>query len=112
GWRWCSKCQTLGYGLGSSPGACAAGGQHDYTHSGQYVLANFGSDLTYLLGSDRHVHDTFDDDARNVHISVDAIDSAGGTATITLGRRLGLSPHAPAVLHPFAGRTVEAHYTE
>jgi hypothetical protein len=109
GWRWCGKCQTLGYGLGSSPGACAAGAMHDYTHSGQYVLANFGSDLSYLLGADRHVNDTFDDAARNVRISVDAIDTAGGTATISLGRRPGLSPHVPAVLHPFASRAVEVY---
>jgi hypothetical protein len=82
---------------------------HDYTHSGQYVLANFGSDLSYLLGADRHVHDTFDDVARNVHISVDAIDAAGGSATISLGRLPGLSPHVPAVLHPFASRAVEVY---
>jgi hypothetical protein len=109
GWRWCSKCQTLAYGgPNASPGACAAGGVHDFSRSGQYVLANFGNDLSYLLGPDRHVHDTFDDAARKVHISIDAIDTAGGSATITLGQSAGLSPHAPAILHPFAGRAVEA----
>ena len=102
GWRWCSKCQTLAYALNPSPGACPGGGVHDFSHSGQYVLANFGNDLSYLLGGDRHVHDTFDDAARNVHISIDAIDTAGGTATITLGHPHGISPHVPQVIHPFA----------
>ena len=55
------------------------------------------------------VLDTFDDVARNVHISVDAIDAAGGSATISLGRLPGLSPHVPAVLHPFASRAVEVY---
>jgi hypothetical protein len=40
----------------------------------------------------------------NVHISIDAIDTAGGTATITLDHRLALSPHVPEVLHPFGSR--------
>jgi hypothetical protein len=104
GWRWCNKCQTLGYALNTSPGACAAGGMHDYSQSGQYVVANFNTDLSYLLGANRHVHDTFDDPVRNVHISIDTINTTGGTATITLGELLGLSPHVPEVLHSFADR--------
>ena len=39
-WRWCSKCQVLGYNGGASPGLCGAGGKHDYTTipSGNYML--------------------------------------------------------------------------
>ena len=104
GWRWCSKCQTLGYSLNASPGACPGGGLHDYSSSSEYVLANFDSDLSYLLGSDRHLHDTFDDPARNVHITIDAIDAAGGFATVTLGHPNAVLTHAPLVLHSFADR--------
>jgi RNA polymerase subunit RPABC4/transcription elongation factor Spt4 len=37
-WRWCAKCQSLGFWDQSrSPGPCAAGGIHDHSSSGYYV---------------------------------------------------------------------------
>jgi len=35
-WRWCSRCQGLWYGPGSS--RCPAGGAHSQEGSGNYVL--------------------------------------------------------------------------
>jgi hypothetical protein len=40
-WRWCSKCQGLFYGK-SSQGVCRAGGGHDGSQSGKYVLMHYG----------------------------------------------------------------------
>jgi hypothetical protein len=37
-WRWCRKCQCLGFGGHAQPGPCKAGGQHDHTGSGNYFL--------------------------------------------------------------------------
>jgi hypothetical protein len=37
-WRWCNKCQVLAYAGFPSLGACAAGGSHDHSGSGDYVL--------------------------------------------------------------------------
>jgi hypothetical protein len=37
-WRWCSKCQVLAFAGDPAPGACAAGGSHDHTGSGDYAL--------------------------------------------------------------------------
>lgn len=38
-WRWCNKCQWLTF-AGNSPvlGPCPAGGEHNHTGSGDYVL--------------------------------------------------------------------------
>lgn len=36
-WKWCNKCQVLAYG---DPGPCAAGGIHDHTGSGNYILSH------------------------------------------------------------------------
>ena len=36
-WRWCNKCQGI-YFAQLSPGVCPAGGTHDVTGSGDYVL--------------------------------------------------------------------------
>jgi|GEM_PF-2648084 len=38
GWRWCRKCQGLGYAGKGSNGVCPAGGTHDYSQSGPYLL--------------------------------------------------------------------------
>ncbi|MBW8817378.1 MAG: hypothetical protein JF598_03890 [Streptomyces sp.] len=38
-WRWCNKCQVLAFAGNPSLGACAAGGQHNHTGSGDYALA-------------------------------------------------------------------------
>lgn len=51
-WKWCKKCQALAHGSASSPGPCAAGGQHDYSGSGDYVLA-------YSVGADTVLHDAY-----------------------------------------------------
>jgi hypothetical protein len=37
-WAWCQKCQGLFYGPYESRSVCPAGGTHDYTESGIYVL--------------------------------------------------------------------------
>ncbi|MEO9295931.1 MAG: hypothetical protein ABI347_10090 [Nitrososphaera sp.] len=37
GWRWCSRCQSLVH-IESGNGPCAAGGTHDVSKSGQYLL--------------------------------------------------------------------------
>ncbi|BEP15189.1 hypothetical protein acdb102_35000 [Acidothermaceae bacterium B102] len=37
-WRLCSKCESLVFAGASTPGACAAGGQHDSTGSADYVM--------------------------------------------------------------------------
>ena len=38
-WRWCNKCQGLTFAGNPSPGPCPAGGQHDHSGSGDYLLA-------------------------------------------------------------------------
>jgi hypothetical protein len=37
-WRWCPKCQGLSFAGNSSQGPCPAGGSHDHSGSGNYVL--------------------------------------------------------------------------
>ena len=37
-WRWCNKCQGLAFAGNPSPGACPAGGTHDHSGSGNYIL--------------------------------------------------------------------------
>jgi hypothetical protein len=37
-WRWCNKCQGLAFAGNPSLGPCPAGGQHNHTGSGDYVL--------------------------------------------------------------------------
>jgi hypothetical protein len=37
-WRWCKKCQGLGFNGSGSPGPCPAGGLHDHSGSGNYSL--------------------------------------------------------------------------
>ena len=37
-WRWCKKCQGLAFAANASLGACPAGGNHDHTGSGDYIL--------------------------------------------------------------------------
>jgi hypothetical protein len=36
--RWSNKCQALSFGGASPADPCEAGGQHDYTGSGSYML--------------------------------------------------------------------------
>lgn len=38
GWRWCRKCEGLFFVGNSGKGRCAAGGMHDDTGSGHYLL--------------------------------------------------------------------------
>ena len=47
GWRWCKKCQGLFFGPGSPQSACPAGGPHDGSTSGAYVMSfgNGGQDM-------------------------------------------------------------------
>ena len=37
-WRWCHKCQGLYFGGNATQGSCPAGGAHDHTGSGDYLL--------------------------------------------------------------------------
>jgi hypothetical protein len=54
-WRWCKKCQSLAYAGGSTLGSCSAGGNHDHTGSGDYVLAfNAGTVPAYEENNWRH----------------------------------------------------------
>jgi hypothetical protein len=48
-WRWCSKCQGLGYAGNTSPGSCPAGASHSYVASGDYSLLH---DLSGSAGQD------------------------------------------------------------
>ncbi len=43
GWTWCQKCQGLYYAGNPTPGVCPAGGGHDGSGSGHYVL-DLGAD--------------------------------------------------------------------
>jgi hypothetical protein len=43
-WRWCKKCQVLAF-AGNTSKACAAGGVHDYSASGDYMVG-------YAIGAD------------------------------------------------------------
>ena len=49
--RWCKKCQVLAFG-GMPPGPCAAGGQHDHTGSGNYMLG-------YVVGADTVLREAY-----------------------------------------------------
>jgi CubicO group peptidase (beta-lactamase class C family) len=51
-WRWCKKCQVLAIAGGSSVGACAAGGEHDHTGSGNYILG-------YVVGADTVLYEAY-----------------------------------------------------
>jgi hypothetical protein len=42
GWRWCKKCQGLYYASNKDIGQCPAGGAHDFSGSGHYVLRVVG----------------------------------------------------------------------
>jgi hypothetical protein len=43
-WRWCNRCQALYFaGASSGPGPCVAGGLHDATGSGNYILGTSSS---------------------------------------------------------------------
>jgi hypothetical protein len=42
GWKWCNKCQALCF-TGGNPGACQAGGNHDFAGSGNYTLWHYPS---------------------------------------------------------------------
>ena len=43
-WKWCKKCQVLAYAADTSK-ACGAGGLHDYSASGNYIVG-------YAVGAD------------------------------------------------------------
>jgi hypothetical protein len=51
-WQWCKKCQVLAFAGNSSSGACGAGGMHDHTGSGDYVLE-------YQVGADTVLYDSY-----------------------------------------------------
>lgn len=85
-WRWCRKCQGLHFGPNAARSRCPQdGGTHETTASGNYVLANFNSETTFLVQGEWLPGSHFSDAARNVDISVDAIDTTAGIATIRLG---------------------------
>ena len=49
---WCNKCQVLSAGGASTPGPCAAGGEHDHTGSGNYMLG-------YVVGADTVLYEAY-----------------------------------------------------
>jgi len=51
-WRWCNKCQVLAIAGGASLGSCAAGGVHDHTGSGDYVLG-------FVVGADTVLREAY-----------------------------------------------------
>jgi hypothetical protein len=51
-WRWCAKCQVLAFAGGASIGSCAAGGSHDHTGSGDYVIG-------YVVGADTVLREAY-----------------------------------------------------
>jgi CubicO group peptidase (beta-lactamase class C family) len=51
-WRWCNKCQVLSWAGNASAGACGAGGQHDHTGSGNYMLE-------YVVGADTVLYEAY-----------------------------------------------------
>ena len=101
-WSWCNKCQLLAFS-GNGVGPCPAGGNHDHTGSGDYTLANFGADRTFLIKASWQTGDVFTDEARGVRISIGAMDSVAGTATLTIGP-LPISNHTPIL--PVVGDSV------
>jgi CubicO group peptidase (beta-lactamase class C family) len=50
--RWCNKCQVLSWGGAATPGPCKAGGEHDHTGSGNYMLA-------YVVGADTVLYEAY-----------------------------------------------------
>jgi CubicO group peptidase (beta-lactamase class C family) len=50
-WRWCKKCQVLAY-AGIASTACSAGGVHDYSGSGNYLLE-------YVVGADTLLREAY-----------------------------------------------------
>jgi CubicO group peptidase (beta-lactamase class C family) len=50
--RWCNKCQVLSFGGAASPGPCKAGGEHDHTGSGNYMLG-------YVVGADTVLYEAY-----------------------------------------------------
>ncbi len=51
-WQWCNKCQVLAFAGTPSAGACAAGGLHDHTGSGNYILE-------FSVGASSILHDSY-----------------------------------------------------
>ena len=43
-WKWCNKCQTIGYAGNPEPGPCPAGGNHDHTGSYNYEVQTGNAD--------------------------------------------------------------------
>jgi hypothetical protein len=39
-WRWCNRCQGLAYGGNVATSRCPAGGRHNHSGSGNYILAH------------------------------------------------------------------------
>ena len=50
-WKWCNKCQVMAM-AGNSSSACAAGGAHDYSGSGEYFIG-------VVVGADTVLHDAY-----------------------------------------------------
>ena len=51
-WRWCNKCQVLAFAGNPSAGPCGAGGQHDHTGSGNYMVG-------YVVGADTVLYEAY-----------------------------------------------------
>src|SRR5262249_20050522 len=92
GWRWCKRCQGLIFGMGSTAGPCPAppaGSQHDFSGSGNYLLAchgnaGHGTDGTYAAIEALVKGHQFQDAARGVTVKVEDIAATGGSAIVTI----------------------------
>ncbi|KAL5314422.1 hypothetical protein ACEPPN_018849 [Leptodophora sp. 'Broadleaf-Isolate-01'] len=84
GWMSCKKCQLLSFVGNGNVVKCPGGGNHDHSESWDYTLANFNNDLTYLIGGGWQTGQEFTDSSRKIRIHVDSIDSAAGSASVTI----------------------------
>jgi len=95
-WRWCRKCAGLFYGGSSTPGACPAGGAHDQTGSGNYVLSLNAAGLPSGFPPSWSSESSTVGSATDAHLEViaaDGTESAGlPTAGVETGGRLVFDP--------------------
>ncbi|HEY6374047.1 MAG TPA: hypothetical protein VIX90_00845 [Edaphobacter sp.] len=94
GWRRCGKCQGLFSGPDSG-GQCPATGHHEAAESISYILANWESDTTYLIGQEWLPSSRFHDSTRDITITVDAFDKVAGIAIIGLSGYELIEPGPP-----------------
>jgi hypothetical protein len=86
-WKHCTRCQGLVFGGAGSAGPCPAapaGSQHDFSGSGDYLLANHGVDNTYAPAGTLLKGQQFQDAAHGLTVKVDDIANGGASAAVTI----------------------------